>query len=67
MDKNSITGIVLIMGMLLGYQYFFAPKEIPAVKAKAVVQKTMVAAPKDTASSGLIVLFGFLPVHSITF
>ncbi|MEN9961532.1 MAG: hypothetical protein RL045_1786 [Bacteroidota bacterium] len=51
MDKNSITGIVLIMGMLLGYQYFFAPKEIPAVKAKAVVQKTMVAAPKDTAKA----------------
>jgi len=27
MDKNSVTGIVLIMAMLLGYQYFFAPKE----------------------------------------
>ena len=47
MDRNSITGIVLIMGMLLGYQYFFAPKEIPAAKAKAVTQK--VITPKDTA------------------
>lgn len=47
MDRNSITGIVLIMGMLLGYQYFFAPKEITAAKAKAVTQK--VITPKDTA------------------
>jgi len=36
MDKNSITGIVLIMAMLLGYQYFFAPKE-DAIKPKAQV------------------------------
>lgn len=49
MDRNSITGIVLIMGMLLGYQYFFAPKEIPVVKAKALTQKTSVAAIKDSA------------------
>ncbi|UAJ15027.1 membrane protein insertase YidC [Aquirufa lenticrescens] len=49
MDRNSITGIVLIMGMLLGYQYFFAPKEIPAVKAKAVTQKTVAVAPTDSA------------------
>ncbi|MHA8052208.1 membrane protein insertase YidC [Aquirufa sp. OSTEICH-129A] len=27
MDRNSVTGIVLILAMLLGYQYFFAPKE----------------------------------------
>ena len=47
MDRNSITGIVLIMGMLLGYQYFFAPKEIPAVKPKVVTKK--VISPKDTA------------------
>lgn len=47
MDRNSITGIVLIMGMLLGYQYFFAPKEVPEVKAKAVTQKAII--PKDTA------------------
>jgi YidC/Oxa1 family membrane protein insertase len=49
MDRNSITGIVLIMGMLLGYQYFFAPKETPVVKAKAVTQKAIAAAPKDSA------------------
>lgn len=37
MDKNQITGLVLIMAMLLGYQYFFAPKidpEKPQEKAK---------------------------------
>ena len=49
MDRNSITGIVLIMGMLLGYQYFFAPKEVPVVKAKALTQKASVAAIKDSA------------------
>lgn len=49
MDRNSITGIVLIMGMLLGYQYFFAPKEVPVVKAKALTQKASAAAIKDSA------------------
>lgn len=37
MDKNQITGLVLIMAMLLGYQFFFAPKiepEKPQQKAK---------------------------------
>ncbi len=29
MDKNQITGLVLIMAMLMGYQFFFAPKENP--------------------------------------
>lgn len=29
MDKNQITGLVLIMAMLMGYQFFFAPKEEP--------------------------------------
>lgn len=36
MDKNSISGIVIIMAMLLGYQYFFAPTE-PVEPPKAVV------------------------------
>jgi YidC/Oxa1 family membrane protein insertase len=49
MDRNSITGIVLIMGMLLGYQYFFAPKEIPVETPKAVTQKAVSVAPKDSA------------------
>ena len=49
MDRNSITGIVLIMGMLLGYQYFFAPKEEPSVAPKAVASKTIAPAKKDTA------------------
>ncbi len=29
MDKNQITGLVLIMAMLMAYQFFFAPKEQP--------------------------------------
>ncbi len=37
MDKNSISGIVLIMAMLLGYQYFFAPVE--PVKTETVAKK----------------------------
>ena len=43
MDKNSITGIVLIMAMLLGYQYFFAPKEDaiqPKAKTAAIATKS---------------------------
>ena len=42
MDKNQITGLVLIMAMLMGYQFFFAPKEKPLKpqeKAK-IAQKT---------------------------
>ena len=45
MDKNSVTGIVLIMAMLLGYQYFFAPKE-PIVNTKAKIEASM---PKKNA------------------
>ena len=44
MDKNSVTGIVLIMAMLLGYQYFFAPKE--PINPKAKIEAT---APKNNA------------------
>jgi YidC/Oxa1 family membrane protein insertase len=51
MDRNSITGIVLIMGMLLGYQYFFAPKEELVVTPKASIQKTVVAVKKDTTKA----------------
>ncbi len=48
MDKNSITGIVLIMAMLLGYQYFFAPKEDaiqPKTKTVAIATKNSAAKP----------------------
>ena len=48
MDKNSITGIVLIMAMLLGYQYFFAPKEDtiqPKTKTAAIASKNSPAKP----------------------
>ena len=48
MDRNSITGIVLIMAMLLGYQYFFAPKEIPAIKPKTATQQVNAKAKIDT-------------------
>jgi YidC/Oxa1 family membrane protein insertase len=44
MDKNSISGIVLIMAMLLGYQYFFAPVE--PVPTEQVAKKTTVVKPK---------------------
>jgi YidC/Oxa1 family membrane protein insertase len=59
MDKNSIYGIVLIMAMLLGYQYFFAPIEpvpteqvskketTPKVKAEKLPQT---AVTQDTLS-----------------
>lgn len=48
MDKNSITGIVLIMAMLIGYQYFFAPKEDaiqPKTKTVAIANKNSAAKP----------------------
>lgn len=49
MDRNSITGIVLIMGMLLGYQYFFAPKEVPVTKVTTnSVTKKVASVQKDT-------------------
>jgi YidC/Oxa1 family membrane protein insertase len=48
MDRNSITGIVLIMGMLLGYQYFFAPKEIPTETPKTETKKAISVTPKDS-------------------
>jgi YidC/Oxa1 family membrane protein insertase len=37
------------MGMLLGYQYFFAPKEEASVAPKAVASKTIAPVKKDTA------------------
>jgi YidC/Oxa1 family membrane protein insertase len=43
MDKNQITGLVLIMAMLLGYQFFFAPKiepEKPQAKPKTTQATT---------------------------
>lgn len=52
MDKNSISGIVLIMAMLLGYQYFFAPVEPvkTEVVAKKAVAVTAKAAPAQQTS-----------------
>ena len=51
MDRNSITGIVLIMGMLLGYQYFFAPKEELVVTPKVSALKAVVAVKKETTKA----------------
>ncbi|MFM7019692.1 MAG: membrane protein insertase YidC [Aquirufa sp.] len=49
MDKNSISGIVLIMAMLLGYQYFFAPKEPLAVKKEVAAQTVTKSTTKPAA------------------
>lgn len=40
MDKNTITGIMLIMGMLLTYNTFFAPKDPVATDTKPKVEKS---------------------------
>lgn len=40
MDRNSITGIVIIVGMLLGYEYFFGSKfPAPETKKTAATQQ----------------------------
>jgi YidC/Oxa1 family membrane protein insertase len=49
MDKNSISGIVLIMAMLLGYQYFFAPVE--PVKTEVVAKKAETVKAKVTTAT----------------
>ncbi len=58
MDRNQITGLLLIMAMLLGYQFFFAPTiepEKPQDKAKiAQNQKAPVA--KVTAKPDSVAL-----------
>jgi YidC/Oxa1 family membrane protein insertase len=54
MDKNSVTGIVLIMAMLLGYQYFFAPKETlvnEKIKIEAATTKKKANIQLNTDSS----------------
>ncbi len=50
MDKNSISGIVLIMAMLLGYQYFFAPKEPVQTKNEVVAAKPAPAITKTDSA-----------------
>ena len=46
MDKNQVTGLLLIMAMLLGYQFFLAPKDEPTkVNEKAKVTQS-VSTPK---------------------
>jgi len=47
MDKNQITGLVLIMAMLLGYQFFFAPKIDPKKpQEKPKISQTTVITPQ---------------------
>jgi YidC/Oxa1 family membrane protein insertase len=54
MDKNSISGIVLIMAMLLGYQYFFAPKEPVQTKKEVVATKAITAATKTNTAVAVV-------------
>ena len=54
MDKNSISGIVLIMAMLLGYQYFFAPKEPVQTKKEAVAAKPATTSPKSDSALAVV-------------
>jgi len=56
MDKNSITGIVLIMAMLLGYQYFFAPKEPVQTKKEIIAAKPVVSTPNTNTNSAFAVV-----------
>ena len=54
MDKNSISGIVLIMAMLLGYQYFFAPKEPVQTKKEVVATKPATTSPKSDSALAVV-------------
>lgn len=54
MDKNSISGIVLIMAMLLGYQYFFAPKEPVQTKKEVVAAKPTKATAKTDSALAVV-------------
>ncbi|MFM6948200.1 MAG: membrane protein insertase YidC [Aquirufa sp.] len=52
MDKNSVTGLVLIMGMLLGYQYFFGSKEVvPASNPKSKIEANVPKKPLGTTQN----------------
>ena len=54
MDKNSISGIVLIMAMLLGYQYFFAPKEPVQAKKEIVAAKPVLSTPNTNSALAVV-------------
>jgi YidC/Oxa1 family membrane protein insertase len=41
MDRNQVTGLLLLMGMLLGYQFFFAPKDEPKQAQKRKLLKLL--------------------------
>ncbi len=49
MDKNQITGLVLIMAMLLGYQFFFAPKIEPEKPQQKVKTSQATTTPQKVA------------------
>ena len=49
MDKNQITGLVLIMAMLLGYQFFFAPKIEPEKPQEKPKTTQVTVAPQKVA------------------
>lgn len=46
MDKNTVTGLVIILGMLLGYEYFFGEQKNPS-NNKATPAKTSLASDKE--------------------
>jgi YidC/Oxa1 family membrane protein insertase len=50
MDKNQITGLVLIMAMLLGYQFFFAPKIEPEKPQQKPQISQVAATPKKNVA-----------------
>lgn len=56
MDRNSVTGIVLILAMLLGYQFFFAPKEAPKQAEKAQTSQVKPAPGVPAPSSDTVAL-----------
>lgn len=53
MDRNSITGIVIIVGMLLGYEYFFGSKT-PAPETKKAEAVSKVSVKKDSVTNQVI-------------
>lgn len=48
MDKNQVTGLLLIMAMLLGYQFFLAPKDEPTKEIEKAKVTQSVSTPKAT-------------------
>ncbi len=50
MDKNQVTGIFLILAMLMGYQYFFAPKDEPTKPSTTTTKVKAASSPAATVT-----------------